>query len=88
MLAFGNHAFDDGVGVLLDDAERHAERREIFRQHVFRKIRLLLIEVDRDQLEAYRRAALKATSGRSSSVYESLPPDRQTITRSPSSIMR
>ena len=57
--AFGDDALDDAVGVLLDDAERHAARVEVARQHVGRKARLLLVEVDRDHLERERRAVLE-----------------------------
>ena len=57
--AFGDHALDDAVGVLLGDAERHAAAVEIARQHVGGKARLLLVEVDRDELERQRRAPLQ-----------------------------
>ena len=57
--AFRDHALHDAVGVLLDDVERHAEGCEVVRQHVRREIRLLLVEVDGEQLEAHRRAALQ-----------------------------
>ena len=54
-----DHALDDAVGVLLDHVERHAERAEILGQHLRRKARLLLVEVDRHELEAHRRRALQ-----------------------------
>ena len=58
--AFGNHALDDAVGVLLDDVKRHAARREVARQHVGGEARLLLVEVDRDQFERQRRTVAQA----------------------------
>ena len=58
-LAFRHHARDHRVGVLLEDRVRHAERLEVGRQHVRGKVRLLLVEVDRDQLELHRRLALQ-----------------------------
>src|SRR5690348_9383712 len=44
-LAFRHHARDDAVGVLLDHVERHAGCAAVIRYHVFRKTRLLLVEV-------------------------------------------
>ena len=57
--ALGDHALDDAVRVLLGDAERHAARLEEARQHVGGKARLLLVEVDGDDLERERRAAFE-----------------------------
>ena len=54
-----NDAFDDAVGVLFSDPERHAAFGEISRQHVGRKARLLLVEIDRDDVEAQRGAILE-----------------------------
>ena len=61
--AFRNHALDDAVGVLLDDAERDAARLEIARQHVGREARLLLVEVDRDRSRTAAARAPAATAG-------------------------
>jgi hypothetical protein len=58
-LALGDHALDDAVGILLDDMKWHTQRSQIVRQHVLRKPRLLLIEIDRDQFELHRRTALQ-----------------------------
>jgi hypothetical protein len=55
VLALGHHALDHAVGVLLDDVEVHAERAQILRQHVFGEVRLLLVQIHRDQLEPHRR---------------------------------
>ena len=55
-LAFGDQALDDAVGVLLLDVERNAELLQVVGQHVLRKARLLLVEVDRDDVEVDRRA--------------------------------
>src|SRR4029079_13809583 len=57
--AVGNHALDDAVRVLLDDAEVDAAAREIARQHVGREAGLLLVEVDGDDCEWLRRAPLQ-----------------------------
>ncbi len=53
-----DHPLHDPIGVLLDHVVRDAECRQVSRQHVRGEIRLLLVEVDRHQLEAHRRAAL------------------------------
>ncbi len=58
-LAFGDQSLDDRVRVLLDDAEVDAARRQVLGQHVRREARLLLVEVDGDDREARRRAALQ-----------------------------
>ena len=58
-LAFGHHALDHRIGVLLDDRERHADRAQVVGQHVFRETGLLLVEVHRHQLEAHRRLLLQ-----------------------------
>ena len=52
-LSFGKHALDDAVGVLLDGFERDAARREVSGQHVGGEPRLLLVEVDGDDLEVH-----------------------------------
>ena len=57
--ALRDHALDDAVSVLLDDVEGHAECPHVIGQHVLRKSRLLLVEIDGDQLEMDRRAALE-----------------------------
>ena len=59
-LAFRYHALHDPIGVLLDDVKGHAERRQVFGQHMRGKTRLLLIEIHRDELEVHRCAALQA----------------------------
>ena len=48
----------DRVGVFLDDAVRHLARFEIFRQHVFGKIGLFLIEIHRQNVEFHWRTTL------------------------------
>jgi hypothetical protein len=50
----GDQALHHAVGVLLGDAEVDAEPGEVPRQHVGRKSRLLLVEVDGDQRERSR----------------------------------
>ena len=62
-LAFGHQPLDDRVGVLLDDAELDAARRQVGRQHVRRKAGLLLVEVDGDDLERRTAPARAARSG-------------------------
>ena len=56
---FGDQPLDDTVGVLLDDAERHAAALEIAWQHVGGEARLFLIKVDGNKLEGLRRAPLQ-----------------------------
>ncbi len=58
-LAGRDHPRHRAVGVLLDDVERHAARGQIIRQHMLRVVRLLLVQVHRDQLEAHRRLRLQ-----------------------------
>src|SRR4051812_33674306 len=58
-LALRHDALHHGIGVLLDDAEGHAARLQILRQHVPGESRLLLVEVHRDELEAHRRLGLQ-----------------------------
>lgn len=82
----GHHRLDDAVGVLFDDVEGHAQRGEVVRQHGLRKARLLLVEIDGEDLEVDRRAALQAEQDVQQRV-ESLPPERQTMTLSPDEIM-
>ena len=50
-LAFGNQALDDGVGVLFLDVKGHTNFCEVLRQHIGRKSRLLLVEIDRHDVE-------------------------------------
>ena len=50
-LAFGHEPLDDGVSVALDDVIGDAARGEIIGQHVSRKVRLLLIEIEGEQIE-------------------------------------
>ena len=57
--ALRDHAFDDRVGILLDDVERYAERSEVVGQNVLRKSRLFLIEIHRDEVERHRCTALQ-----------------------------
>ena len=54
--AFGDEALDDRVGVLLDDPVVDAEPGQVLGQHLGRKARLLLVEVDGDDRELDRRA--------------------------------
>ena len=58
-LAFGNDALDDAVGVLRLDVKGHAHAAQVLGQHMGRKARLLLVEVDGHQLKAHRRALLQ-----------------------------
>lgn len=57
--AFVQYAFDGGVGVFFDDFVRHAYAFEIGRQYFFGEARLLLVEIDGNQLEINRRAGLE-----------------------------
>ena len=56
---FGNHPLDDAVSVLFNNVKRDADAPQIIGQHLFRKTRLLLVEVDRHQLELHRRPRLQ-----------------------------
>ena len=58
-LAFGNHAFDDAVGVLRFNVERHTEFFQILGKNVVGKTGLLLVQVDGNQLEVDGRARLQ-----------------------------
>jgi hypothetical protein len=58
-LALGDLVLDDRVGVLVLDVERHAQRLQVGGQHVVGEAGLLLVEVDRDQLEVDGRALLQ-----------------------------
>jgi len=58
-LAFRHDALDHAVGVLLDNVERHADAAQIIRQHVGIVVRLFLIKMHGDELEAYRRLGLQ-----------------------------
>src|ERR1035438_5657218 len=55
-LAFGHEALDDAIRVLLDDAELQAARRQVLGQHMAGEAGLLLVEIDRDDLEVEPRA--------------------------------
>jgi hypothetical protein len=57
--ALGHQPFDHAVRVLLGDPEVDAAAAQVRGQHVLRKARLLLVEVDRDEGERHRRAALE-----------------------------
>ena len=52
-------ALYDAVGVLFDDAERHAQALQVLRQHLRGKSGLLLIEIDGEEIEAHRGAAFE-----------------------------
>ncbi len=54
-LAFRDHALDDGIGVLVLDVEGHIDAAQVVGQHLGRKARLLLVEIDRDDVEIDRR---------------------------------
>src|SRR5205085_5742907 len=56
---FGHHALHHAVGVLFDDPESDAALLEIARQQLCGEPRLLLIEIDGDDLEGKRRAILE-----------------------------
>ena len=58
-LAFGHHTLDHRIGVLLQDRVFHAERGQVFGQHVFGKAGLFLVQVHRDQFERHRRTRLQ-----------------------------
>ena len=58
-LALGGQRLDHTVGVLLDHVVLDTELFEILRQHVFGKVRLLLVDIDRHQFEVDRRMALQ-----------------------------
>ena len=58
-LALGHLLLDDRIRVRLDDHILHAQLLQVVGQHLFRKARLLLIEVHRDQFEIDRRALLQ-----------------------------
>ena len=55
-LSLGHEALDDAVGILVLDPERHAQAAQVRGQHLGREARLLLVEVDGDEVEAHRRA--------------------------------
>ena len=52
-LSLGQHALDDAVGVLLDGLEGDPARGEVFGEHLVGEPGLLLVEVDRDDLEIH-----------------------------------
>ena len=58
-LALGDHLFDNAVSVLRLDVKRHAELLQVGRQDVIRKARLLLVQVDRNQLKVDWRPRLE-----------------------------
>src|SRR5882672_9626067 len=86
-LAFRHQTLDDRVGVALDDAKGHTALTQIARQDFGRESRLFLIQVDSQQIESHRGAPLYVKQQLQQCVAV-FSPDRQTITRSPSSIMR
>src|SRR6267378_1407394 len=57
-LAFRHQTFDDRVSVALDDAKGHAALTQVVRQNFGRESRLLLIQVDSQQIESHRSAPL------------------------------
>ena len=54
--ALGDFGFDDAVGVLRFNMERHARLREIGGQYFFGKTGLLLVQIDGHQLKWHGRA--------------------------------
>ena len=48
-----------GISVLFHDFERHADGRQVFRQHVFGEAGLLLVKVHGHQFEIDRRRSLQ-----------------------------
>jgi len=76
----GIRRLTDAVGVLLRDAEGHAEAGQVTRQHVLGKARLLLIEIHRDELEGDWRAPLQRHQHVEQAVAV-LAPGQTTITR-------
>src|SRR5512134_24468 len=54
-LPLRNDALDHRVGVLLDDAELYAAGAKVLGKDMPREPRLLLVQIDSDQLELYRR---------------------------------
>ena len=57
--AFGNQTFDDRIRIAFDNAIWHSQAFQIFRQHVRGKVRLFLVQIDRQQFEFNRSAALQ-----------------------------
>ena len=57
--AFVQHAFDGGVGVFFNDFVQYAYAFKIGRQNFFGEARLLLIEIDGNQLEINRCTGLE-----------------------------
>ena len=57
--AFGDHALDDAVGVLILDVKRHTQLRQVIRQHLLGEARLLLIQIHRHDVEPDRCARLQ-----------------------------
>jgi len=55
-LAFGDQSLDDRVGVARFDVKRHASRGEIVREYMRRKARLLLVQIDGNDVEMDRGA--------------------------------
>ncbi len=58
-LAFRDDTLHHGVSVLLDDPIRDSQRLQVPRQNLLGKIRLLLVEIDRDEIESHRGAAFQ-----------------------------
>lgn len=78
--------FYDTVGVFFDDFVLNAQLIEIFRQDMLRETRLFLVKVYGHKGEFHRRALLKITQDLQHGVAV-FTPDRQTMMRSPSSII-
>ena len=55
-LAFRDQALDDAVGILVFDVVIDAQFLQVGRQDVGREVRLLLVQVDRDNVEVDRCA--------------------------------
>ena len=53
------HPLHRGISVLFHNFERHADGRQVFRQHVFGETGLLLVKVHSHQLEINRRGCLQ-----------------------------
>ena len=58
-LTFWRKLFNDGIRILLDNVEGHPDLAQILRQHVFRKTRLLLIQIHRNNVKLNGSVLLK-----------------------------
>ena len=81
--AFGHDFFHHAVGVLRFDMKRHTGFLQISGQHIGRKARLLLVQIDRHQLERYRRALLQLLQNieQGVTVFAAANADHDTIAR-------